>query len=232
MDEHQSPRQDVASRQPRRSGSLHARMSIRAWLLLFTIIAAGLAADLISKQLAFQHVHDWPVVLDRETLLQNPGVDPTINTRRVLLLPGNLIGFRLALNRGAVLGVASNHRWFFLVFTVAAFLGGIYVFSTKTRAKHWTAHVGIGLLLAGALGNFYDRLALGAVRDFIQILPGRSLPKGWTWPGGNPEWTPWVFNIADVLLVVGVAILMLHIRKRRTARKNKQLQMNAVAAVR
>lgn len=230
MDEHQSPRQDVAINQPRNRGLLPALVSPRAWLFLITIIVAGLAADLITKQLAFHYVHDWPVVLDRETLLQHPDVDPTINTKSVKLLPGNLIGFRLALNRGAVLGVASNHRWFFLAFTVAAVIGGMYVFSTKTRVRHRWAHVGIGLLLAGALGNFYDRLALGAVRDFIQFLPGRPLPEGWTWPGGNPELTPWVFNVADVLLVVGVAILMLHVKKRRTARKNKQLQMSAAAA--
>ena len=35
----------------------------------------------------------------------------------------------------------------------------------------------IGLLLAGVLGNLYDRVVFGYVRDMIYMLPGR------TWPG-------------------------------------------------
>lgn len=230
MDDSQTPRQDALSNTPRRGGPVHARSSPRAWIMLMVFIAAGLAVDLISKQLAFEHVHDWPIELDRQELLSDHGHDPTINTRRVNLLPGDLIGLRLAINRGAVLGVGSNQRGFFLIFTIAALLGGMYVFSTKTRARHGWAHLGIGLLLAGALGNFYDRLALGAVRDFIQFLPGRLLPYGWKWPGNNPELMPWVFNVADVLLVVGVAILMLHVRKKRTARKARKMEAAAAAA--
>ena len=230
MVETATPRQDVGSAQPRSGGLVHARTSPRAWLFLIFIIVAGLAADLLSKQLAFQHVHDWPITLDRAALLNDPGHDPTVNTRPMALLPGDLVGFRLAINRGAVLGVGANQRLFFLGFTVAAVLGGMYVFSTKTRAGHRWAHLGIGLLLAGALGNFYDRAALGAVRDFIQFLPGRRLPDGWAWPGGNPELTPWVFNLADVLLVTGVVILMFHVRRRRTRRKARKLDAAAAAA--
>lgn len=51
-------------------------------------------------------------------------------------------------------------------------------------------------LLAGAVGNLYDRLVFGAVRDWI------ALPR---FP---------VFNLADVFLTIGVIILIVHYRKR------------------
>jgi len=64
----------------------------------------------------------------------------------------------------------------------------------------------MALILAGALGNLYDRLfseiaPLGMapiernVRDFMDL---------------GDLYYPWIFNVADVLLVVGVALLCLH----------------------
>lgn len=52
-----------------------------------------------------------------------------------------------------------------------------------------------GVLLAWALGNFIDRLVYGGVRDFINI-----------WILNFP-----IFNIADMMLVIGVWWLMLQI---------------------
>jgi hypothetical protein len=62
--------------------------------------------------------------------------------------------------------------------------------------------------------------SVGFVRDFIKIpttLPGWSwIPAGWQ---GRELW-PWVFNVADVLLVCGVGVLAVHLwrdRRPRTA---------------
>ena len=60
-------------------------------------------------------------------------------------------------------------------------------------ASRWTA-LGLGLLVGSALGNAYDRFAYGAVADFFHFHVG------------NFSW--YVFNIADVGIVVGVAILL------------------------
>jgi lipoprotein signal peptidase len=49
---------------------------------------------------------------------------------------------------------------------------------------------------------------VGFVRDFIKI------PTHWL--GGRELW-PWVFNVADMLLVGGVAILSLHLLSERRA---------------
>jgi hypothetical protein len=40
------------------------------------------------------------------------------------------------------------------------------------------------------------------------MTPRWELPFGLRWPGGSPELFPWVFNVADVLLLAGMAILL------------------------
>lgn len=54
--------------------------------------------------------------------------------------------------------------------------------------------VGLGLLVGSALGNAYDRFAYGAVADFFHFHVGT-----FSW---------YVFNIADVGIVAGVAVLL------------------------
>ena len=53
------------------------------------------------------------------------------------------------------------------------------------------------MLLAGILGNLYDRVFIGYVRDMIHVFP--------RWP----NLFPWVFNIADSLLCVSIGILLI-----------------------
>jgi signal peptidase II len=61
----------------------------------------------------------------------------------------------------------------------------------RRRGARWPEHVGFALLVAGALGNALDRVARGHVVDFIHVR---------FWP---------VFNVADMLVVAGIAWLML-----------------------
>ena len=66
------------------------------------------------------------------------------------------------------------------------------------RSRNWLATVALGLIIGGAIGNAIDRVAYGAVVDFalfhVQI-------------GGNTfNW--YVFNVADVAIVAGVAALL------------------------
>ena len=184
----------------------YAFQSIGACLTLIVVFAGVLTLDLVSKSWAFRDVS-----VSREELMTNRNWISPIPPEP--LLPARLLDKRQVFNYGAVFGIGSNQRFFFIAFTGAALAAGILVFARFTRAHHCLAHVAIGLVLAGGMGNLYDRLSLGAVRDFLHMLPNRPLPFDWRWPGGSPEMFPWVFNVADMSLLFGMTLLLIHMNR-------------------
>jgi len=101
---------------------------------------------------------------------------------------------------------------FFIVVTVIAVAFGLGVFVLATRARDRAAHIGLGLILAGGLGNLYDRFFYGCVRDFIHPLPRVR------WPGSTREVWPYVSNVADALLLIGIVLLLWHAWRSDTGR--------------
>lgn len=189
-----------------------------AWLLLLVVTFLGVGVDLLTKRIAFERVAGAPVVLDRAVVLG----DPTFRLPwhpGVEVLPWDLLDFRLVLNHGAVFGIGNGRRSAFIVITVVAIAAGLFVFRRWTSPRDRFAHVGVALVLSGGLGNLYDRFVFGAVRDFLHMLPRWELPLGLAWPGGGREIFPWIFNLADVFLLTGMAILLLtlHRAERATA---------------
>jgi len=184
-----------------------------AWILLLVVTMAGLTADLTSKSWAFSSVADTPVVLDRSELIERPQSNPIPHHQGLHALPGGLLDLRLVLNQGAVFGLGAQHRGLLMIFTVLAVGFALFIFGWKTAATSRLAHVGIGLVLAGALGNLWDRLLFSRVRDFLHMLPGWRLPFGLTWPGGSAEIWPWIFNVADVLLLAGLVVFLVHMHR-------------------
>ncbi len=82
-------------------------------------------------------------------------------------------------------------QWALLVFkAVAVVLLWIWLARVGSRL----AAVSLGLIIGGALGNAIDRLAYGAVADFVLLHAG-----GFYW---------YVFNLADTAIVAGVAGLL------------------------
>jgi len=67
----------------------------------------------------------------------------------------------------------------------------------KNHHAHLATGVGLSLIMGGALGNLWDRLARGRVIDFLLLYV-----KQYQWP---------VFNLADSAIVVGAGLLILEI---------------------
>jgi signal peptidase II len=196
-----------------------------AWLWLVLTCVLSVVLDLGSKEWAFASVADRPVVIHRERILEIAGHDPRAISDPmfgvvpqhppVVVIP-RLLHFQLVLNPGAVFGMGPGKRGFFIGFTVIALAFGLGMFAKWTRPKDHFAHAAIGLLIGGGLGNLYDRLTLACVRDFIHPLPG------WLWPGGitvmgNREIWPYVSNLADLFLLMGIVMLLIHLWRRDRA---------------
>jgi signal peptidase II len=113
---------------------------------------------------------------------------------------------RLALNyvqnRGAAFGFFSDFgRVFFLGISLVAVAFILYFF-WKVRPDQKLIAASLSLIFGGALGNLYDRFVLGYVVDFVEItIHGRL-----QWP---------TFNVADVAICAGVAVLMIELLTQR-----------------
>jgi len=78
----------------------------------------------------------------------------------------------------------------------------VITYSVRSPLRNRLLQVALALVLGGALGNLYDRLAYGYVVDFLEFYVG-----SFHWPS---------FNIADSAISVGVALLALEILRNET----------------
>jgi signal peptidase II len=227
-------------------GARTALRDLGSHLRLWTVAVIGVGLDLWSKEWAFR------------TLRQGGHRE---------LIPG-VLEFHTTLNPGALFGIGAGHTEVFLVASVLALVLVVWMFA-QSPAQRWLTHVALGAILAGALGNMYDRAFVnlvefrqpgqltryyverfepegnvltlheypsdmaaagppiqvpvrmrdrlgeptGYVRDFIKI-PTR-------WLGGRELW-PWVFNVADMLLVGGVGVLAFKLLRERRSEPEPQ----------
>ena len=187
-----------------------------AWALLLVTFGVAVGFDLWTKDWAFRTVAGHPVVLRYEDVAGNPSYSVPWHPG-IVAVGHDLLDYHLVLNHGAVFGIGQGRGAIFIAFTVLAVLTALWVFGKHTSARSHMSHVGLALVLAGGIGNMYDRVAVGAVRDFLHMFPRRELPFGLHWPGGSSEWFPWVFNVADAELIAGMLLLMLaiHLSERR-----------------
>lgn len=102
----------------------------------------------------------------------------------------------LGWNRGVSFGLLSADHpatpWL-LSFLALAIIAGFVVWATHDQRPVMAAS--IGFVAGGALGNVVDRLRHGAVTDFLDFHV-----TGYHWP---------TFNLADTMIFIGVALLLL-----------------------
>jgi len=99
------------------------------------------------------------------------------------------LGLTLAHNRGVAFGLASGGGAVLVALTLVALIFVAVLFARNpTKPGMWIA---VGLLAGGALGNLIDRVRVGEVTDYVDLL----------------SWPP--FNLADVAVTLGVVVLAL-----------------------
>ncbi len=73
-----------------------------------------------------------------------------------------------SINRGAAFGILQEQRWLFVLVTVVIVLLVLYIYSRIPMVKKYLPlHILCVTVLAGALGNFIDRISAGFVVDFL-----------------------------------------------------------------
>jgi signal peptidase II len=150
-------------------------------LLLFGGIAlGGLAFDLVTKTMVFSRIGPPPAAA-------------------VTLVP-RVLELHTSQNTGALWGLGANLPGSSLIFAglsvIAAFIICYWLFFLGAASSR-VLTVALGLIMAGALGNCYDRLVFGHVRDFVHFHVDAI--------GFDCA----IFNFADNMLVAGALTLVL-----------------------
>jgi signal peptidase II len=141
------------------------------------LIAAVLVADQTTKALVRAHI---PL---HESLTVVSGVLNLTHVRNT----GAAFGFLNAVDfpyKAAVVALAAT-----------AALIGIALYAARVSSHERLARIGLAMILAGAVGNLVDRLWLGSVVDFVDVVLG-----GWHF---------WAFNVADSAITIGVIAMMI-----------------------
>jgi signal peptidase II len=111
-----------------------------------------------------------------------------------------LLNFILRYNEGAAFSKQPHTiiPWlsptvFYGILTGIACIGAVYFFRSVHK-QDYLSKLSIVLIIAGALGNFCDRLRIGMVIDFIDV----AFPIIHRWP---------TFNLADSWVTIGITLL-------------------------
>jgi signal peptidase II len=137
-----------------------------------------------------------------------------LKNQSVKILIPNAIDLSYTENRGMVFGInnrSGNNASKNLLLIVRILLSiGLIVYISIARSRPLLFHVPLLLILSGALGNIIDSIRFGHVIDFIHMHLGKVL-----------DW-PFLFNLADAYVCVGMGIILL--QSFLSGKKNKAAQ--------
>lgn len=116
---------------------------------------------------------------------------------KVQVIP-DIFSWTLLYNRGAAFGFLAEEggwqRWFFALIALLV-SATLIVWLKRLKAQETWLAIALALVLGGALGNLYDRIAHGHVIDFVLI----HWQDKWFYPA---------FNFADTVICIGAFMLI------------------------
>jgi len=131
-------------------------------------------------------------------------IDTRLLLNQTILVIDGFFNITYVRNTGVAFGILDSLQSSFKgtllgILTVAAIIA-VIVYSLRTPVNQRLLQVGLSLILAGALGNLYDRVNYGYVIDFIEVYV-----RDYRWPS---------FNVADSAITMGVALLALELFRK------------------
>lgn len=99
-------------------------------------------------------------------------------------------------NTGAAWSILEGKMIFFYIITIIA-VAGLWYFYKNTQEDEKLTRLAITFMMAGAIGNFIDRIMFQYVRDFLDVLI-----FGYDFP---------IFNVADSFLCIGVFLIVIDV---------------------
>jgi lipoprotein signal peptidase len=205
--------------------------------LLWTLVFLGVTLDQVGKYQVFKALYPYSATEQRIDGRYDHRAKPQVLIEGVFELVAEYTGepdestgwlgtLRTysgpvvpAVNEGALFGFLRDYKHLansiFAGISVLAALAIAFWSTRRATARDAYLCTALGLILAGTLGNLYDRLVFRGVRDFLHFY-----------------WINWpVFNIADCCLVCGASLLLVQAFLRQPARETQQSSVAATAVV-
>ena len=194
-----------------------AALKRKKWILFVIVAVLSLAADQATKIWARSSLpvtgHGTGAQLDtggHQCLVPDDIVNRVCGGKAVPIVDGYW-DWRLSMNPGSAFGLFSNNqgvaRVLLSLVGIVAVIGMLFMLR-KARTDQRILHWALALVAGGAVGNLIDRIYYGVVTDFI------------LWHYKEHEWP--VFNVADIVLVVGVGLMFIDIQKENKREKAKK----------
>ncbi len=130
---------------------------------------------------------------------------PLYSTREIL---GNMIRLTYVRNPGTAFGLGPDYTRYFAVFSLVASIA-IFIYMFRIREQGLGIRLSFALILGGAIGNMIDRVFFGPIFDGTALFSGRVVD----FIEMDLFHLPFVFNIADASVTVGVIMLIFFQRK-------------------
>ena len=185
----------------------------KKWLILIVVGVLSVVADQGTKIWAR---HSLPVIGHGTNngvcvIPEDMAVVPPLCGGAAVTVIDGYWDWRLSMNHGSAFGLFANSpqiaRWFLSLVGIGAVIA-MFIMMKKSREDQTILHYALALVVGGAVGNLLDRMYFGVVTDFV------------LWHYHAKEWP--VFNVADVVLVVGVGLMFIDIQKEKNRDKRSK----------